>query len=201
MKILHYYSGITISVFIGFHLLNHLLVLRSENYHIRFMRSIRKIYRNRIVESILLLGIVIQIISGSILAILKWNKTEDYFGVIQIASGLYLAFFLIIHLNAVMVGRYKLKVDTNLYYGAGVMNMWPHKLFFIPYYSLSILSFFFHVACIHREKMSKFISIAHATTQSFFIMGLGVIITALIIIKMSNLNFSKEKLPKLSVVE
>ena len=194
MKLLHYYSGITISVFIGFHLLNHLQVLRSESHHIRFMQWLRKIYRNRILGFLLLLGISIQIISGITLVILKWNKIESYFDVIQIASGLYLAFFLTIHINAVMIGRYKLKVDTNLYYGAGVMNMWPHKLFFIPYYSLSILSFFFHVACIHRTKMSEFVSIANATAQSFIIMGTGIVITSLVIYKMSHLNFSKEKI-------
>jgi succinate dehydrogenase/fumarate reductase cytochrome b subunit len=197
MKLLHYFSGLTISVFIGFHLLNHLLILRSEDHHIRFMQSLRKIYRIRVIEIFLFLGISIQLISGVTLVILKWNKIENYFDVIQIASGLYLALFLTIHLNAVMVGRYKLKVDTNLYYGAGVMNMWPHKLFFIPYYSLSILSFFFHVACIHRVKMSKFLSIDEATTQSFVIMGIGIIVTALIIFKMSHLKFSNTKIAKI----
>lgn len=193
MKILHYYSGIMISVFIGFHLLNHLLILRSDGHHIRFMQGLRKIYRNRIMEILLLLGISIQIISGITLVILKWNKIESYFDVMQIASGLYMSFFLTVHINAVMIGRYKLKVDTNLYYGAGVMNMWPHKIFFIPYYSLSILSFFFHVACIHRTKMSEFVSTSSATAQSFIIMGIGIVITSLIIYKMSHLNFSKEK--------
>lgn len=144
-------------------------------------------------EILLLLGISIQIISGITLVILKWNKIESYFDVMQIASGLYMSFFLTVHINAVMIGRYKLKVDTNLYYGAGVMNMWPHKIFFIPYYSLSILSFFFHVACIHRTKMSEFVSTSSATAQSFIIMGIGIVITSLIIYKMSHLNFSKEK--------
>jgi hypothetical protein len=160
------------------------------------MQSLRKIYRNRIIETLLLLGISIQIISGITLVFLKWNKTESYFDVIQIASGLYLAFFLTVHLSAVMLGRYKLKIDTNLYYGAGVMNMWPQKLFFIPYYSLSILSFFFHVACIHRAKISKFVSISDATTQSFIIMGIGIIITSFVIFKMSHLKFSDKKIVK-----
>lgn len=117
MKLIHYFTGLTLAVFIGFHLMNHLLILHSEALHIRFMKSARKIYRNRFVESLLLLAVLVRFISGITLVILKWNKVEDYFDGIQIASGLYLSFFLLNHVIAVVRGRYKLKMDTNLYYG------------------------------------------------------------------------------------
>lgn len=190
MKVLHYYTGIMLAVFMGIHLLNHLLILHSEKLHIRFMQAARKIYRNPGIECILLVAVLMQIISGINLVVSKWNKTEDYFDRIHIGSGLYLAFFLVFHVTAVMLGRYKLKIDTNLYYGAGVMNMWPHKLFFIPYYSLAILSFFFHVACVHRMKMEKYVALPVATKQSFIIMGVGILVTAAIIIKMSSLKIA-----------
>ena len=176
MKLIHYYTGLTLSVFIGFHLLNHLLILHSEALHIRFMKSARKIYRTRFVESLLLTAVLLQVISGITLVVMKWNKVENYFDRIQITSGLYLSFFLINHVIAVLRGRYKLKVDTNLYYGAGVMNMWPQKLFFIPYYSVAIVSFFFHVACVHRIKMTKISGLHVATTQSLVIMGVGILV-------------------------
>ena len=197
MKLIHYYTGLTLAVFIGFHLLNHLLILHSEALHIKFMKSARKIYRNRIVESLLLLAVLVQVISGITLVILKWNKVENYFDRIQITSGLYLSFFLLNHLLAVLRGRYKLKMDTNLYYGAGVMNMWPQKLFFIPYYSFAILFFFFHVACVHRIKMEKYAGLSVATKQAFLIMGIGMLVTLLVIIKMSNLKLSFGKTPGL----
>jgi len=197
MKLIHYYTGLTLAVFIGFHLLNHLLILHSEALHIRFMNSARKIYRNRFVEGLILLAVLLQVISGITLVILKWNKVENYFDRIQIASGLYLSFFLLNHFSAVLRGRYKLKMDTNLYYGAGVMNMWPQKLFYIPYYSFAILSFFFHIACVHRIKMEKYAGIDVATKQSFMIMGVGILATFLIIIKMSNLKISFGKTPGL----
>ena len=197
MKLIHYYTGLTLAVFIGFHLLNHLLILHSEALHIKFMKSARKIYRNRIVESLLLVAVLVQVISGITLVILKWNKVENYFDRIQITSGLYLSFFLLNHLLAVLRGRYKLKMDTNLYYGAGVMNVWPQKLFFIPYYSFAILSFFFHVACVHRIKMEKYAGLSVATKQAFLIMGIGMLVTLLVIIKMSNLKLSFGKTPGL----
>ena len=193
MKLIHYYTGLTLSVFIGFHLLNHLLILHSEALHIRFMKSARKIYRTRFVESLLLTAVLLQVISGITLVVMKWNKVENYFDRIQIASGLYLSFFLLNHVMAVLRGRYILKMDTNLYYGAGVMNMWPQKLFFIPYYSFAILSFFFHVACVHRLKMEKITGLPVATKQSFMIMGAGALITFLVIIKMANLKLSFQK--------
>lgn len=195
MKVLHYFTGLTLALFAGFHLLNHLLILHSESLHIRFMKSARKIYRNPVIESLLFIGVFMQIISGITLVILKWNKVENYFDQIQIASGLYLSFFLLNHVTAVLRGRHKLKMDTDLYYGAGVMNMWPQKLFYIPYYSFAILSFFFHVACVHRIKMEKYTGLPVASKQSLMIMGAGILITFLIIIKMSNLKISFDKPP------
>jgi hypothetical protein len=161
------------------------------------MKSARKIYRNKFVESLLFLAVLLQVISGITLVIMKWNKVENYFDRIQIASGLYLSFFLLNHVMAVLRGRYILKMDTNIYYGAGVMNMWPQKLFFIPYYSFAILSFFFHVACVHRLKMEKFAGLAVSTKQSFMIMGAGALITFLVIIKMANLKLSFHKTAEL----
>ena len=193
MKLIHYYTGLTLSVFIGFHLLNHLLILHSEALHVRFMKSARKIYRNKFVESLLLLAVLLQVVSGITLVIMKWNKVENYFDRIQIASGLYLSFFLLNHVMAVLRGRYILKMDTNLYYGAGVMNMWPQKLFFIPYYSFAMLSLFFHVACVHRLKMEKITGLPVATKQSFMIIGAGILFTFLVIIRMSNLKISFHK--------
>lgn len=35
IKGIHYYTGLTIAVYIGFHLLNHLLILHSEAMHIK----------------------------------------------------------------------------------------------------------------------------------------------------------------------
>ena len=188
MKLLHYYSGLTLAVYIGFHLLNHLLILHSEGLHIRFMRSARKIYRNRVIETLLLSAVLIQVISGITLVILRWNKVENNFDRIQIASGLYLAFFLVNHVRAVLRGRYTLKMDTDLYYGAGVMNKWPQKLFYIPYYSLAILSIFFHVACVHRLKMEKLTGLSMATKQSLILMGAGVLFPFFVPVKMSPLK-------------
>ena len=188
IKSIHYYTGLTLAIYIGTHLLNHLLILHSEAMHINFMHKARKVYRNPMVEGVLLIAVMLQILSGLFLITQKWTKADSWFDWVQICSGLYLSLFLTNHVKAVLMGRHKLHLDTNLYYGAGVMNMWPQKLIFIPYYSLAILAFFFHVACIHRIKMKEFVPKDVAEQQAIGVMILGCVFMFLIIFKMSHLK-------------
>ena len=53
------------------------------------------------------------------------------------------------HVCAVLLGRYQGNVDTDFYFAAGVANTYPSKLFFIPYYTLSLVCVFAHIACTH----------------------------------------------------
>ena len=188
MKLVHYCSGLLLAAFIGVHILNHLLILHSAEWHVQFMRRARKVYRHPVIESLIGLAVLLQIFSGAGLLLGAWLQAKDFFGIVHVYSGLYLAFFMTVHVAAVIKGRYKMHLDTNLYYGAGVMNSWPQKLLFIPYYSLGLLSFFFHVACIHKEKMSRFISAEAASVQGYLIMIIGIIISLAIVAKMSALK-------------
>jgi hypothetical protein len=196
IKEIHYYSGLTIALFVGFHLLNHLLILHSEALHIRFMRAARKVYRLPAVEGVLLTAVLVQVLSGIFLIIQKWPKATGWFDWLQICSGAYLAFFLTNHIRAVIIGRIRLRVDTNLYYGAGVMNMWPQKLFFIPYYALAIVSFCTHVACIHRVKMQEYVSLDVAEKQAAGVIAMGILMMVLIIFRMSRLRMSADSIRK-----
>lgn len=197
MKVIHYYSGVTLAIFVGIHLLNHALILHSSEWHINFMNAVRKVYRNPVIETLLLLAVGIQIVTGIYLVNNKWSLVESLFDFLHIASGLYMSLFLIIHVSAVLMGRYKLGVDTNLYFGVGYMNVSPQRYFFIPYYSLAITSFFVHMACIHKIKMSEYVTLSTAQNQSIGIMVLGVIFTVLIITKMAHLQFPVGAIKKL----
>jgi succinate dehydrogenase/fumarate reductase cytochrome b subunit len=192
IKSIHYFSGITITIFVMAHLLNHLLVLHSEALHVTFMHSARKIYRHPVMETILLIAVLTQIISGIRLVAAKWSTATELFDWLHLLSGLYLALFLIVHVTAVLIGRYKLHLDTNLYYGAGVMNMHPQKLIFIPYYALAILSFFTHIASVHRIKMQELLPLDKVEQHSWIIIGTGMLITFLIVGRMSRIDLPKE---------
>lgn len=53
------------------------------------------------------------------------------------------------------MARFQWKVETDFYFAAGVANRYPEKLFFIPYYILSLVTVFAHIACAHYIKRNE----------------------------------------------
>jgi hypothetical protein len=152
LKKIHRVSGLTLATFFFFHIINHLSALWGADVHICVMKLFRTVYRFPPIEVLLLLSAVVQVISGLMMA---WKKgfRKNVYDVMQVLSGLYLSFFLFYHIRAVMLGRYVWNVETDFHFAAwGVKNS-PADRFFIPYYSLSVICVFLHVACVHRQKM------------------------------------------------
>jgi len=139
------------------------------------------IYRNVVVEIILLIAVVVQIVSGIKLFWRKRKITTSSFDKLQIWTGQYLAFFLIIHVSAVLGGRFIFNLDTNFYFGVAGINTFPFFLFFAPYYTLAIISFFGHIAAIHSKKMRIKVLGLTPDRQSFVILGLGIAIATTIL--------------------
>ena len=159
LKKLHHLSGIIIASFLLLHLTNHLFALGGPALHIAVMNLFRHVYRFLPVEIVLLICVVFQIISGVTLVFRKRFLKQPLYVIIQIVSGLYLSFFMVFHVRAVILGRYQWNVDTDFYFAARVANNYPSKLFFIPYYTLSLVCVFAHIACAHYiigiEKINK----------------------------------------------
>lgn len=195
IKKLHYFSGITISIFVTIHLFNHSYSLFGAKAHIEMMNNLRVVYRNVIAESILLFAVVIQIISGIILFLKKRKKESDFFGKLQIWTGLYLAIFLLIHLSAIFTGRFLLVLDTNFYFGVAGLNTFPLNLVFIPYYGLAIISFFGHISAVHFTKMKSKILGIEPIKQSFGILIFGIVLTLIIFYGLTE-GFKGVKIPK-----
>jgi hypothetical protein len=132
IKKIHFISGLTITIFIGLHLFNHIWSILGADKHIEMMNNLRVFYRNIFVETILLLAVLVQIISG--LKLFKSNRktAANYFDKLHIWSGMYSAVFLIIHLSAVLGGRILLNLDTNFYFGVAglifytILRTWAH---------------------------------------------------------------------------
>ena len=185
-KRIHYISGVIISLFVSFHLVNHVFSVFGVEKHIEIMKSMRLVYRNIFIETILLSAVVIQIVSGTKTVIQYRKKTNSKFEKLSIYSGLYLAFFFIVHIGAVMIGRRILKLDTNIYFGAAGLNIFPLNLFFIPYYSVAIIAFFSHLSSIHNRKMKNKIFGLTPKNQSIVIIIFGVLVLLLIIYGLTN---------------
>lgn len=195
MKRLHYFTGLIITVFVGLHLFNHFVSIFGAEAHIHLMNKLRFIYRNIIVETILLIAVIIQIITGLNLFFSKRKIVKGFYEKMQVWTGLYLAFFLIMHISAVLVGRYILNLDTNFYFGAAGLNTFPMNLFFIPYYGLAVVSFFGHAAAIHYHKMKKKLFGLTVEQQSKIILINGFIATLIIFYGLTN-GFSGIEIPK-----
>ena len=194
IKRIHYISGVTISVFIALHLFNHLSSLLGVEAHIDIMNRLRVIYRNVLAETILLLAVMVQILSGIKLFFSIHHQRVDFFGKLQIWSGLYLAFFLAIHVGAVLTGRYLLHLDTNFYFGVAGLNTFPLNLFFVPYYGFAIIAFFGHISSIHYIKMRHAFLGFSVEQQSRFILIKGVVVSVLILYGLTN-GFTGVEIP------
>ncbi|MBS0027822.1 hypothetical protein ACTJJ0_04090 [Chitinophaga sp. 22321] len=151
-KVIHRRSGQVLAVFILLHITNHLFSLGGPELHATVMTALRKIYRFPPVECLLLLCVAIQIFSGLLLIFKKSERKISAPQVIQRVSGFYLAAFMCNHIRAVMMGRFVWKVETGFQFAAGGAAHLPSAYFFIPYYFLSVVAVFFHVASIHYIK-------------------------------------------------
>ncbi|THU40221.1 hypothetical protein FAM09_10135 [Niastella caeni] len=152
LKKYHRLSGLVIAAFMLLHITNHLFALGGPSLHITVMNFLRHIYLFPPVEIVLLTCVMFQIISGVTLVFRKGFSHQPFYIKLQVMSGLYLSFFMIIHVWAVLTARYHWNMETDFYFAAGVVNRFPEKLFFIPYYTLSIISTFVHIASAHYAK-------------------------------------------------
>lgn len=188
LRKIHRYSGIVLATFFFFHIINHLFAWGGANMHIRVMNLFRHVYRFPPVEAILLLSALAQVVAGLMLV---WQKgfRKNTYDLLQVISGLYLSFFLLFHIRAVLLGRYSWNAETDFHFAAWGVKNHPADLFFIPYYSLSVLCVFIHLACVHRQKMLA-LAVTNAgvttsplqvTRQAIVIIVTGIVVTVLIL--------------------
>jgi succinate dehydrogenase/fumarate reductase cytochrome b subunit len=147
LRRLHRISAVVITGFACLHLTNHLAALAGAAVHIAWMDAARGLYRQPIVEALLLFCIVFQVCSGLWLVGRGWQQRRGRVAWLQAAAGAYLAFFLVVHVSAVLYGRAALHLDTNFYFAAAGLHAPPFAWFFAPYYFLAVLALFTHLGC------------------------------------------------------
>ena len=184
LRSVHYFSGMAIMVFVAAHLFNQAAAVAGPGFHITLMNRLRLVYRNPAVETVLLGCVLIQIISGIRLIGKRSKAFSLTFETLRIYSGIYLAVFFVVHVFAVMMGRY-LHMDTNYYFAAAGLSFFPFFFFYVPYYSLAIVSFFGHLAAVHGQKMRRSLFGISVRVQSLLILGFGAAIAIFIIYAMT----------------
>ena len=145
----HRLGAVIILLFVGTHLGAHLWAIRGPGAHANALGLFQSVYRNPLVEPLFILTLVSQIVSGTRRVMKRWQGSQkDLWSRAQIISGLYIAFFLLLHTTAALATRHFGGIETNFFWVAGTMILAPLKYAFAPYYSLAILAVFTHVAAV-----------------------------------------------------
>lgn len=147
LRSLHKASALVLGIYALAHVANHLASLHSIALHVAVMDALRKVYRVPIVELLLLASAAFQVGSGLWLVIRGWSQRTGAVAWLQAASGLYIAFFLLVHVAAVLFGRTVLHLDTNFFFAAAGFHVQPFQWFFAPYYLLAVAALFAHLGC------------------------------------------------------
>jgi hypothetical protein len=149
LRVAHGVVAALVVSFVLFHLSNHLLGLVGPELHASAMRVGRQVYRSPRVEPILVGLILFQVISGARLA-WRWSGVPgDAYRVFQIGSGVYLAAFIVTHLNSALVSaRAVHKIDTVWAWASGaptglIHDAWNIRL--VPHYAFGVFFILAHL--------------------------------------------------------
>jgi succinate dehydrogenase/fumarate reductase cytochrome b subunit len=191
LRKLHTLSAAVIAVFVLVHMANHLAGLAGAATHIAFMEAARSVYRLRVIEWALLSCVAFQIVSGLTLFVRDRKQRHGFVSWLQAVSGVFLAFFLIVHVGSVLFGRVALDLNTNFYFAAAGLHVAPFQFFFAPYYFLAVAALFTHVACAaygwsrSRPRVTRILIVAAPS-------AIGVVASLLIVLSLAGVLFPLE---------
>ena len=153
------------------------------------MESYRLIYRNVVAESILLGCVFFQVISGVYYAWKGRGKRSGFLEKAKVISGLYLAFFLVNHVGAILYGRLFAELDTNIYFGIAGFHVSPFQLYFIPYYFFAVVALFVYIASAFNNLSRD--SIAQGTRTKFVCLTIivGIVISVTLMLGFSGIFY------------
>ncbi len=189
---IHRISAIGIGVFSLAHIFNHVLAAHSIELHIAVMNTLRVVYYYPVIEVLLVISIIIQAFTGVQLYRKNRKHLHSSIAKLQAYSGLYLAFFLVAHTTATIGGNWFFQIDTNFYFGAATVNIFPYILFFVPYYFLAVTSFFTHIACGLSKYVAKSQNLKTAHRFVYASMTFGAITAIVILLAFSGILYEFE---------
>ena len=167
LRVAHGVSALAIvMIFLTLHVANHLMFPAGEGTYDAVMNVFRHVYRNDVVQPLVVALFLFQVGTGLFFG---WRLTaapSDHFRTFQIASGVYLAFYVLGHMDSVFVfARTYLGIDTGWDFATGaptglVKDRWNIRL--VPHYWLGVFFVLAHLAAGARGVM-----MAHGVTKAF----------------------------------
>src|SRR5580704_12359917 len=194
LAVAHGVSALAILLlFVGPHIGNHLAGFWSGSVHTEIMNAARRVYRDDIVQPILLALIGFQILSGSVLVRWKMGMPSDVFGTVQTMCGAYIGVYFLAHMTAVFAARYA-DVDTNWAWLTRPNNSMLGSLSnlrLIAHYWVGPIAIIAHVACGLRAVLLQHnVSTASANRLALALIILGVVASSLIMAALLNIHIA-----------
>jgi hypothetical protein len=139
-----------IMLFLALHIFNHLLGLFGAEIHAAFMKMARHVYRAKPIEPVLVVLLLLQVMSGVWLSWRYMGERMDRFRAFQLASGIYLAFYVVGHMDSVFIlARTYLGIETDWAFATGapqglIRDSWNIRL--VPHYWLGVFFVLSHLS-------------------------------------------------------
>lgn len=184
LRALHFGSALVLGLFLLAHLTNHVAGLQGQQTHVAYMAAARAIYRHWLVEPILLGLFAWQVATGLAMVIRGWKARRGRVAWLQALSGLYLAFFLVNHVGAVLAGRFLFGLDTDFRFAAAGFHVAPWQWFFAPYYFLAVFCLFAHAGCALYWRLGPGRDGARVAALGGFL-AIGVLLATPIVLSMA----------------
>lgn len=182
----HGISAIAIVVLlIAPHIGNHLTGIWNGATHLATMRAVRLIYRNEIIQPVLLTLIGFQLLSGTVLARTRLYQRSNLFGSLQTMTGAYVGVYLLAHMTAVFSARYA-GTDTNWnWLTDGGRSMLPNLagVSLVAHYWMGTVAIFAHIGCgVRGVLLQRPLGPRRATRMARGLIGLGVAASSIILV-------------------
>jgi hypothetical protein len=180
-------------LFVGPHIANHLAGFWNGPVHIEIMNAVRRVYRDDIVQPMLLTLIGFQILTGTVLVRRRMRMPSDFLGTIQTMSGVYVGVYFLAHVTAVFAARYA-GTDTNwnwLTRPHDSMLVSLSNLRLIAHYWVGPIAIITHVACgLRMILLQRDTSPAAANRLALALITVGVVISSVILAALLNVHIA-----------
>jgi len=189
---IHRTSALLLLAFGVAHVANHLAALQSLQAHVSVQTALRTVYRQPVVEALIVLAALLQVGTGaSLISRVRLQRSTSLRN-LQVLAGAFLGMFFLSHLTGVFIsGRLLQQADTTFAWATGG----PQGLLansrspqFMPYYLLAVLAFFLHAACAGRWSLASALSAKAALKVCYGIMALGAVISLALLVPMAGFH-------------
>jgi len=186
-------ASVILLLLIGPHIVNHAAGLWNGPVHIAIMDVLRRVYRNDIVQPVLLALIGFQILSGTALVRWRMRMPSDFLGTVQTMSAVFVGVYFLAHMTAVFATRHT-GTDTNwiwLTRPNDSMLVSLSNLRLIAHYWVGPIAIVAHVACgLRMVLLQRDTSPAAANRLVLALITVGVVASSVILVALLNVHIA-----------